>query len=242
MVTCGVFTGLKPSSEPQPRSLASSYRLPSLFNPLRFNRLRTLLYNGYPATLFFSIDSALFPSRRGVCTPIGPPSSHGSCSLISPSPEPEPKNAHALAVLKIFTMALLVTAARGVSGGLPPGTQDGVARCGGDIFLADGEKFPPDEPAHRGLHGTFRHSNRFRECLIADLDRCVSRFLCVCQPKIHEETDGSAVVPDEIAHEHIDNVFVHWGHRCTNHLYSNPWLIATLAGARYALPRLGGQT
>ena len=160
-------------------------------NPFLFYRFRTL-----------SIAT-------GVCTPIGPPSSHGSCSLISPSPAPEPKNAHALAVLKIFTMALLVTAARGVSGGLPPGTQDGVARCGGDIFLADGEKFPPDEPAHRGLRGTFRYANRFRESLIADLDSCVSRFLCVCQPKIHEETDGSAVMPDEIAHEHIDNVFVH---------------------------------
>jgi len=41
---------------------------------------------------------------------------------------------------------------------------------------------------------------------------------------------------DEIAHEHVDNVIVHRGHRYTNHLYSNPWLIATLAAASYALP------
>ncbi len=136
---------------------------------------------------------------------------------------------------------LLVAARLGSSSGLPPGTQYGVSMCCSGVFLADGQKFPSDEPAYCRLHGTFRNSNRFREPLITDLDHGVSRLLCPRQPKIHEETDGSAVMPDEVAHEHVDNVIVDRGHRCTNYLYSNPWLIATLAGARYAQPRLGGQ-
>lgn len=134
-----------------------------------------------------------------------------------------------------------MAATLGASNGLPPGAQYHVSRCCGDIFFANGEKFPSDEPAHCRLHGTFRSSNRFRESLIADLNRCVSTPLFVCQPKIHEETDGSPVMADEVAHEHVDNVIVHGGHRYTNHLYSNPWLIATFAAASYALARPGGQ-
>ena len=147
-----------------------------------------------------------------------------------------------LAAVGIFAMALLAAATRGASSGLPPGTQDGVAGCGSGIFLANGQKFPSDEPAHCRLHGSFRYANGLCESLIADLDRCVPRPLCMRQPEIHEETDGSTVMADEVAHEHVDDVFVYGRHRCTNYLYSNSCLIATFAATRYALTRLGGQT
>lgn len=135
-----------------------------------------------------------------------------------------------------------VGASLGASSGLPPRAQYRVSGCCSDIFFADGEEFSPDEPAHCRLHGTFRASNRFGECLIADLDGRVGAPLLVCQPKIDEETDGSAVMADKVAHEHLENVIVHGGHRYTNDLYSNAWMIATVAAASYALPRLGGPT
>jgi hypothetical protein len=55
-----------------------------------------------------------------------------------------------------------VAATPGASSGLPPGAQYRVSRRCGDIFLADGQKFPSDEPAYCRLHGTFRYSNSYK--------------------------------------------------------------------------------
>jgi hypothetical protein len=51
---------------PKQLSLASSVFSTLLFNPFAFNLLRTLLRDGRSISLFISITSALFSSRRGV--------------------------------------------------------------------------------------------------------------------------------------------------------------------------------
>jgi len=68
ILPCYSFPCLPSSSSdlfPKWRSLVSSSFPSPSFNPFAFKLLHTLFCNGAHATLFFSIDSALFPSQRG---------------------------------------------------------------------------------------------------------------------------------------------------------------------------------
>ncbi len=97
-----------------------------------------------------------------------------------------------------------------------PGSESGVARDGGGVFLACGEQFPAAEPAYGGLDGALGNTDILGEFLVADLNGGVAASLLDGEPKIDQKADGASIVTDEVAQEHVSDVVVEGRHRYTN--------------------------
>ena len=69
-----------------------------------------------------------------------------------------------------------------------------------------------DQPSDRTLSGAFRDTHRLSEVAIADTDWFLLPLLFSSEPQIYEVAHWSAVMPDQIAHKAIENVFVEFYH------------------------------
>jgi len=69
-----------------------------------------------------------------------------------------------------------------------------------------------DQPSNRTLSGTFRNAHRFSEIAVADTYGFVLPLLFSSKPQVDEVAHWSAVMPDKIAHQAVENVFVKLNH------------------------------
>ena len=100
---------------------------------------------------------------------------------------------------------------------IPPGAPHGVRRDRRGIFLASGEQFPSKQPAHRSLRRTLRQPDGLGQFLITHLNGSVSARLFGGQPQIDKKAGGSAIMPDQVAHQHVDDVIIQVQHGYTGH-------------------------
>ena len=59
---------------------------------------------------------------------------------------------------------------------------------------------------------TFRDTHTFRDLAVADIHGFLLPLLLSSEPQIDEVTDWAPVMPDEIAHQAIENVFIQLNH------------------------------
>lgn len=69
-----------------------------------------------------------------------------------------------------------------------------------------------DQPRDCTLSGAFRDAHRFSEVAIADTHGFIQPLLFRSKPQIHEVAHRSAVMPDKIAHQAVENVFIKLNH------------------------------
>ena len=68
------------------------------------------------------------------------------------------------------------------------------------------------QPSDRTLSGTFRDPYRFSEIAVADTDSFFLPLLFRSKPQVDEVAHGSAVMPDKIAHQAVENVLIQLNH------------------------------
>ena len=78
------------------------------------------------------------------------------------------------------------------------------------------KQFPANQPTHCRLHGALRNADAFGKFPVGDLHGRISSLLFRGQPEIYEETDRPPVVPDQIAHQHFNNVVIEGEHGYIN--------------------------
>ncbi len=98
---------------------------------------------------------------------------------------------------------------------IPPRSPHGIRRDSCGIFLASGEEFPSDQPTHRSLRRTLRQSNRLGQFLITHLNGSLPPRLFGGEPYIDEEAGGSAIMADQVAHQHVYHVIIQLQHSYT---------------------------
>src|SRR5438477_486554 len=103
-------------------------------------------------------------------------------------------------------------------------------------------QFASHEPIHGCLCGTFGDANGFRHLSITHLNGSRATLLFPRKPQVHQETDGPAIMSDQIAHQDVDDVVIHRDHSYTNYYYSSPWLIATAGPCKLGCVSRGGTT
>src|SRR6266478_2140199 len=96
-----------------------------------------------------------------------------------------------------------------------PRAPHGVTRDSCSVFLASGEQFPSNQPAHRSLRRTLRKSNRLGQLLITHLNGSLPTCLFGRKPYIDKEAGGSPVVADQVAHQHVYDVIIQVQHGYT---------------------------
>ena len=96
-----------------------------------------------------------------------------------------------------------------------PRAPHGVTRDSCSVFLASGEQFPSNQPAHRSLRRTLRKSNRLGQLLITHLNGSLPTCLFGHKPYIDKEAGGSPVVADQVAHQHVYDVIIQVQHGYT---------------------------
>ena len=69
-----------------------------------------------------------------------------------------------------------------------------------------------DQPSNRTLSGAFRDPHRFSEIAVADTHSFVLPLLFRSKPQVDEVAHWSAVMPDKIAHQAVENVFIQLDH------------------------------
>ena len=69
-----------------------------------------------------------------------------------------------------------------------------------------------DQPSDCTLRGAFRNSHRFSEVTVADTDSFFLPLLFRSKPQVDEVAHGSAVMPDKIAHQAVENVLIQLNH------------------------------
>jgi hypothetical protein len=100
---------------------------------------------------------------------------------------------------------------------IPPRAAHGVTGDSCGIFLASCEQFPSDQPIHCSLRRTLREANRLGQFLITHLNGSMPPCLFRGEPDIDEEAGGSAIMPDQVAHQHVYNVIVQIQYRYSGH-------------------------
>src|SRR6267143_1321571 len=96
-----------------------------------------------------------------------------------------------------------------------PRAPHGVTRDSCSVFLASGEQFPSNQPAHRSLRRTLRKSNRLGQLLITHLNGSLPTCLFGRKPYIDKEAGGSPVVADQVAHQLVYDVIIQVQHGYT---------------------------
>jgi len=69
-----------------------------------------------------------------------------------------------------------------------------------------------DQPSGRSLCGAFRDAHGFGEFAIADTHRFVLALLFRSKPQIHEVAYWSSVMPDQVPHQAVENIFIQLDH------------------------------
>src|SRR6516162_1776799 len=84
-----------------------------------------------------------------------------------------------------------------------------MARSSSDVISSRRDKLSTPQMGERRMHGAFRESGSIGNCAHtgADVAPLVSCGLAV-KMQINHERGRLLVVPDQIAHEHIENVIV----------------------------------
>ena len=69
-----------------------------------------------------------------------------------------------------------------------------------------------DQPSNRTLSGAFRDPHRFSEIAVTDTDSFPLPLLFRSKPQVDKVAHWSAVMPDKIAHQAVENVFIQLDH------------------------------
>ena len=118
---------------------------------------------------------------------------------------------------EIWRVQSLGAAKTNATYGVPPRAPHGVTRDSGGVFLAPHEQFPSHQPTHSALRRALRKPNRLGQLLITHLNSSPPSRLLGGEPYINEEARGPAIMPDQIAHQHIHDVIIQIQHDYTGH-------------------------
>ena len=88
----------------------------------------------------------------------------------------------------------------------------------GGVRSSGDDQFAPAQSFERGLDGTLGEAGGVGQCAQTSRDRfpCISRGLAV-QIKINEIGRRLSIVPDDIAHQNVDDVIIDWN------CFAKPW-------------------
>jgi hypothetical protein len=74
--------------------------------------------------------------------------------------------------------------------------------------------------------------------LIADGNGFAPALLLCRKPQVHQKAHRPAIMPGEVAHENVNDIFIQRQHRYTDHHYSIDYLIASPGRASYVASSL----